>query len=65
MMKSIFDDCKELAKKTDSENQRSFAEDSFKKVSSGATFQIKLQFKGVQTFPFDLQLLLVFKMFLF
>ena len=38
MMKSIFDDCKELAKKTESENQRNFVKDSFKKVSSGATF---------------------------
>ena len=57
----IFDECKEKIGKVncESENQQSFVEDSFKKVSSRAAFQVKLQLKDVHVFPFDLPLLLL------
>ena len=50
---------KESARKT--EDEQSFVEDGFKKLSSGATFLIKLQIKGVNMFPFELHLLFFFR----
>ena len=61
-MKSIFDECKKSARETvKAKISKGFVEDSFKKISSGATFSIKFPFKEVPMFPFDLQLFLLLK----
>ena len=54
-MKFIFDVCKESTRKTvKAKINEALLKLSLKNVNSGATFLIKLQFKYVHVFPFDL-----------
>ena len=56
IVKSSFDVCKESTRKTVKvEIKEASLRISLKNINSGATFQIKLQFKDVLVFPFDLQ----------
>ena len=55
-MKSTFDVCKESPGRTvKGKINEALLRISLKNVNSGVTFKIKLQFKDVHMFPFDLR----------